>query len=101
MYVFPTGVPVQRSVTRSRGIGRIEKIEILLKRAQLWIGILAGITTLTIGVYNVKNIFFKKPEPIHTAPPPPKPIYQSEALRSAVEEVGASWIKKLASKTDK
>ena len=73
------------------------KHEIMLKRAQLVIGVLAGLTTLIIGVYNVKNIFVKKPEPVKVAAPPP-PSYQSEKLRSAVEEVGASWIKKLASK---
>ena len=68
------------------------KHEILLKRVQLVIGVLAGITTLIIGVYNVKNIFVKKPEPVK-----PPPAAQSDKLRAAVEEVGASWIKKLGS----
>ena len=73
------------------------KHEVMLKRAQLIIGVLAGLTTLIIGVYNVKNIFVKKPEAVKVAAPAP-PVYQSDKLRSAVEDVGASWLKKLAAK---
>ncbi len=70
------------------------KRDAMLKRAQIIIGVLAGLTTLIVGAYNVKNIFFKKPEPVPVAAP------SSDKIKSAVEEVGASWIKKLASKND-
>ena len=81
-------------------MGDESKHELFLKRAQLVIGVLAGLTTLIVGGYNVRNIFFKKPEPVVAAPTPP--AHQSDAIRSAVEEVGASWIKKLGTpKSDK
>ena len=73
--------------------------EAVLKKVQLWIAILAGITTLIVGAYNVKTIFFRKeepkPEPVKVQPVVP------EKIRSAVEEVGASWIKKLAAESQK
>lgn len=68
------------------------KQEQLLKKIQLYVAVLAGITTLIVGIYNVKNIFFKKPEPVKAAQPA-----ASDAIRDAVEEVGAAWIKELAS----
>ncbi len=70
------------------------KHEQFLKKINLWVAVLAGITTLIVGAYNVKNIFFKK------EPAPVKVVERdsSSALREAVEEVGASWIKELAAK---
>ena len=74
------------------------KHDLWLKRIQITIAILAGLATLIIGIYNVKNIFSKK-EPVETPPvvaqrPPESPI------KSALEDVGASWIKKLGKTTD-
>ncbi len=70
--------------------------EAVLKKVQLWVAILAGLTTLIVGAYNVKNIFARKeepkPEPVRTSAP-----VVSDKIRSAVEEVGAEWIKKLGS----
>lgn len=65
-----------------------------LKRTQVWIAILAGLVTFIVGAYNAKNIFFPKKEipvkeiPVVVSKPNPSPI------RSAVEDVGATWIKK-------
>lgn len=73
------------------------KQEKLLKKVQLYLAVLAGITTLIVGIYNVKNIFFKKPEPVKVVQPA-----APSAIREAVEEVGAAWLKELASpKKDK
>ncbi len=76
--------------------GTEDKHEFVLKRTQLWIGVIAGLTTVIIGVYNVKNIFFPKKEPVKIVEPA-----KSGALRSAVEEVGASWLKELAAPKSK
>lgn len=72
----------------------LKKEEQILKKANLWIAVLAGLTTLIVGAYNIKNIFFKK------EPAPVKVVERdsSSAIREAVEEVGASWIKELAAK---
>ena len=64
----------------------------MLRKIQLYVALLAGLITLVIGVYNVRNIFFKKPEPVKVEQPAP-----ASAIREAVEEVGAAWIKELAS----
>lgn len=72
-----------------------EKDEKILKKLQLWIAVLAGITTLIVGIYNVKNIFAPKEEPKPVVVEKEAPVVP-EKIRSAVEEVGASWIKKLA-----
>jgi predicted unusual protein kinase regulating ubiquinone biosynthesis (AarF/ABC1/UbiB family) len=71
-----------------------DKHDQFLKKVNLWVAVLAGLTTLIVGAYNVKNIFFtkKKPEPVKVE------RTSSGALREAVEEVGASWIKELAAK---
>ena len=66
--------------------------EKILQRTQVWVAILAGIVTFIVGAYNTKNIFFPKKEvasPTVTSSRAPSPI------RSAVEDVGADWIKKL------
>ena len=70
------------------------KHDLWLKRVQITIAILAGLATLILGVYNVKkNIFSKKdsaeaPQVIVQRP-------QESPLKSALEETGAAWIKKL------
>ena len=74
------------------------KHDLWLKRIQITIAILAGLATLIIGIYNVKNIFSKK-NPAETPPavvqrPPESPI------KSALEDVGASWIKKIGKTAD-
>ncbi len=73
------------------------KHDLLLKRIQVTIAILAGLATLVLGVYNVNKTFFNKAEPV-AAPAPAAP--EKDPIRSALEETGASWIKKLG-KTDK
>lgn len=99
-----------------------EKHETFLKRIQLVLGVLVGITTLIVGGNNVKNIFVKKSDEPAKAAAPAKsddkssPFFKkspnnfssafseaskSEKLRSAVEDVGASWIKKLSAKSDR
>ena len=61
-----------------------------LQRTQILVGILAGTVTFIVGAYQTKNIFFPKKEapPTVTSSPKPSPI------RSAVEDVGAEWIRK-------
>ncbi len=71
------------------------KHEKLLKRLQLWIAVLAGATTLVIGAYNIKNIFFPKKEVEKVIVQAPPPETHSSSMKSAVEEVGAAWIKEL------
>ena len=75
------------------------KHDLWLKRIQITIAILAGLATLILGVYNVKKNVFSKKESAETPPvvasrPPDSPI------KSALEDVGASWIKKLGKTTD-
>ena len=74
------------------------KHDLWLKRTQITIAILAGLATLIIGIYNVKNIFSKKepaaPPPVVAQRPPESPI------KSALEDAGASWIKKLGKAAD-
>lgn len=76
------------------------KHDLFLKRMQITVAILAGITTLILGIYNVKKNVFSKNNPEETSvkavqtPPPQSP----EKIRSALDEVGATWIKKLAAK---
>lgn len=66
------------------------KHDILLKRIQLVVAIAVGMTGLIVGIYNVRKVM--KPEP-----PPPPPAQQAPVggeVRSALEEAGASWIRK-------
>ena len=70
-----------------------EKHDLLLKRTQVVIAILGGLTALILGIYNInKSILSKKEEP-------PAPVLaekpKDSAIKSALEDVGASWIKKL------
>ena len=68
------------------------KHDLLLKRIQVTIAILAGLATLILGAYNVKKTFFSKPEPVVVSAPAAP---EKDPIRSALEETGASWIKKL------
>ena len=68
------------------------KHDILLKRIQIILAILGALIGLIIGIYNLRKA--AKPEP-----PPPPPVQQSQSggeIRSAIEEAGASWIRKIA-----
>ena len=69
-----------------------------LKRTQVWVAILAGIVTFIVGAYNVKNIFFPKKETILVVTAPP--VSSPSPIRSAVEDIGASWIKKWGTPKD-
>ena len=72
------------------------KHDLLLKRVQVIVAILAGLTAFAVGVYNVKKTYFEKPVPVATPPPPPPA--QQDKLRSALEDVGASWLETLKKK---
>ena len=61
-----------------------------LQKIQLWVAILAGTVTFIVGAYQTKNIFFPKKEVSPAVTPSPN----SSPIRSAVEDVGAEWIKK-------
>ena len=68
------------------------KQDILLKRTQLVLATLAALIGIIVGIYQFRKV--SKPEP-----PPPPPVQQAPAggeMRSALEEAGASWIRKLA-----
>ena len=69
------------------------KHDLLLKRINLVIAILGGLIAVAVGFYNVKKTYFEKP-----APPPPPPPAQSDKLRSALEDVGSSWLQTLKKK---
>lgn len=71
--------------------------DLLLKRIQITIAILAGLATLILGVYNINKTFFAKPEPAPAAVPVAPTVHEpkpGDQLRGALEEAGASWIKK-------
>ena len=67
------------------------KHDVLLKRVQIVLAIGVAITGLIVGIFNVKKA--AKPEP------PPAPVVQQAPaggqLRSALEDAGASWIRKI------
>ena len=74
------------------------KHDILLKRVQIVLAILGAGVGLAVGIYNLKKV--TKPEPL-----PPPPVVQPAApgggeLRSALEEAGASWIRKVSKAKD-
>ena len=71
------------------------KHDLLLKRIHIILGILAGLTAVAVGVYNVKKAYFEKP-----APPPPPPPAHSDKIRSALEDVGSSWLQTLKKKNE-
>ena len=78
------------------------KHDLFLKRIQILIAILVGVASLILAIYNIKKTATEKPasqanfQPAPVQPPPPQP---GEHIRSALDEAGAAWIKKLA-KTD-
>ena len=67
------------------------KHDLMLRRVQLALAILGSLIALVIGGYNLKKTFFEKPAP----PPPPA---QSDKIRSALEDVSASWLQTLKKK---
>ena len=70
------------------------KRDLWLKRTQITIAILAGLATLILGIYNVKkNIFSKEDSQAPASIVAQKP--EASPLKSALEETGAAWIKKL------
>ena len=71
------------------------KHDLFLKRVNITIAILGGLLAVAVGVYNFKKAYFEKP-----APPPPPPPAQSDKIKSALEDVGASWLQKLKNKND-
>ena len=68
------------------------KHDILLKRIQVIIAILGGLTAVILGAYNINKAFFSKKEaaPVVVTQQP-----QDSPIKSALEDVGASWIKKI------
>ncbi len=64
-----------------------------LKKFQLWLAIIVGLISFAVAAYNFKNIYLtkKKSEPAQAVQPAPSPF------QTAVEEVGASWVKKIGS----
>ena len=70
------------------------KHDLLLKRINIAIAIPGGLAALAVGIYNVKKSYFEKPVEV-VAPPPPA---RSEKIRSALEDVGASWLETLKKK---
>jgi len=75
------------------------KHDLFLKRAQVIIAILGGLAALILGIYNVKKDVLSKKKPEET---PRVVVQKSEAspIKSALEDVGASWIKKLGKATE-
>ena len=71
------------------------KHDLWLKRIQITLAILGSLCAVAIGVYNVKKMYFDKPEP-----PPPPPPAQSDKIRSTLEDVGASWLQTLKKKDE-
>ena len=70
------------------------KHDLMLKRIHIALAILGSLIALIIGGYNLKKTMFEKPAP----PPPPPPPAESSKLRSALEDVGASWLESLKKK---
>ncbi len=73
------------------------KHDLLLKRAQIGIAILVGLVSLVLGIFNVRKAM-KGPEEKVIVQQAAAPA-QGSQLRSALEDVGSSWIRKLG-KTD-
>ena len=69
------------------------KHDLMLKRIQILFAILASLVAAIVGIYSLKKSYFEKPEKADVAPQPPSA--QSDKIRSAIEEVGASWIQSL------
>ena len=71
------------------------KHDLMLKRVNITIAIVGGLLAVAVGAYNVKKSYFEKPAP---PPPPPVTSQQDSKLRSALEDVGASWLETLKKK---
>ena len=69
------------------------KHDLLLKRVQIVLAIVGSMIAIAVGGYNVKKTFFEKP-----APPPKPPPAKTDKIRSALEDVGASWLETLKKK---
>ena len=79
-------------------MGEESKHDLLLKRIQIIIAILGGLAAVILGFYNVKKTTFSKKDSAEA----PRAVVQrspESPIKSALEDVGASWIKKLG-KTD-
>ncbi len=82
--------------------GEETKHDLTLKRIQVTIAILAGAVTFAVGAYNVKQTFFSRKGPGDVSVQvrtdngqPAQHAASSGSIQSAMEEVGASWIKGL------
>ena len=73
------------------------KHDLFLKRVQVTIAILAGLTALILGIYNIKKNILTKSVP-EVKPAVVVQPAQTSPLRSAFEEAGASFIRSAASK---
>jgi hypothetical protein len=69
--------------------------DILLRRIQITLAILASLAGIAVGIYNVKKIYFEKP-----APPPAPSVQQPDKIRSALDDFGATMIQKIKEKND-
>ncbi len=77
------------------------KHDLWLKRIQVLVAILAGAATLIFGIYNFLSSKEKaKAEAValRNTPQPKVREADSDPLKSALEETGASWIKSLKKK---
>ena len=71
------------------------KHDLYLKRINVILAILGGLAAVAVGFYNVKKAYFDKP-----VPPPSPPPAQSDKIKSALEDVGASWLQTLKKKNE-
>ncbi len=72
------------------------KHDLTLKRIQITLAILASLTAVIVGIYNIKKSYFEKP-----APKAPEPqAAHSDKIRSTLEDVGASWLETLKKKRE-
>ncbi len=76
------------------------KHDLMLKRVQITLAILGSLIALIVGIYNFKKTVLEKPtqQEMPKMPPPPPP--REDKLRSALEDVGASWIQELKKKSN-
>lgn len=69
------------------------KQDILLRRIQIVLASLAALVSLVVGIYSFRNMTKSEPPP---PPPPPQQSQFGNQIGSALEEAGASWIRKVA-----
>ena len=70
------------------------KNDLLLKRLQVIFAILASLVAVVVGIYNFRKSAAEKQAP------PPSPPAQTDKIRSALEDVGASWLQTLKKKNE-